>query len=120
MTTSSMEQFVEKIKDSKVLWALTAGNEEDWLVIESATKAEHDVFLLWSSADNARATCTDEWSDYTPTPISLTEYVDFWVEEFANENVLIGLDWADEQENIEVGVVELAQVLIESGVHQDK
>lgn len=127
MKVPAIQAFIALVKETKTVWALTASNEEEWLVIESQTTPNKEVFLLWSSADNARATCTDEWADYIPTPIALQEYVDFWVEELGNDNVLIGLDWADEAQNEgqnkakneEVGVVALAQEMIESGAHQD-
>ena len=119
-THQALLEFANKVKDSQTLWGLTAdAAEEDWVVVDSQEFENTEVLLVWSSEQAAQATCTDEWADYKPTSIPVAEYFDFWLEELGSDGVRIGTDWQDEQKNVEAEMVELARVLVESGVYQD-
>ncbi|MER2491645.1 DUF2750 domain-containing protein [Catenovulum sediminis] len=121
-THQALLDFAHAIKDSQVIWGLTAdAAEEDWVVVESLEFENTEVLLVWSSEAAAQATCTDEWADYKPTAIPVAEYFDFWLEALGKDGVRIGIDWQDDAENnVEAEMVELARVLAESGVYQDQ
>lgn len=113
-------EFAESIRQDQQMWALTAGNDEDWVVVDSQFNPEDEVFLVWSSQEAAQAACTDEWEIYTPSAIPVQEYLDFWVEELGAEGVLLGLNWQDDQENTEIKMIDLAKALLDTGVYKDK
>ncbi|MCU4675116.1 DUF2750 domain-containing protein [Catenovulum sp. 2E275] len=112
--------FAEAIRGDQKMWALTAGNDEDWVVVDSQFNPEDEVFLVWDTQEAAQAACTEEWEIYTPSAIPVQEYLDFWVEELGAEGVLLGLNWLDDQENIEVKMIDLAKVLLDTGVYKDQ
>lgn len=117
---AAIQAFVEKVRTSQTLWGLTADQaQEDWVVTDSQTYEDTEVLLLWHSQEEAAKTCTAEWEEYKPTEIPLQEYFDFWLEELGQDGVMIGLDWQDDGENIEVEMVELARILAESGVYKE-
>ncbi|WP_017443872.1 DUF2750 domain-containing protein [Gayadomonas joobiniege] len=117
---AAMQAFAEQVRSSQTLWGLTADPaEEDWVVVDSQSYEDTEVLLVWHSQEAAAATCTEEWSNYKPSAIPLAEYFDFWLEELGQDGVMIGLNWQDNGENIEVEMVELARVLAESGVYKE-
>lgn len=111
--------FAESIRNSQQMWALNAGNDEDWVVVDSQQFEEGEVFLVWSTEEAAKAACTDEWEIYTPSAIPVEEFLDFWVEELGKDGVLLGINWEDDQDNVEVEMVDLAKTILEIGVYQD-
>ena len=116
----ALVNFAEAIRKEQKMWALTAGNDEDWVVVDSQDDPNNEVFLVWDTQEAAQAACTEEWDIYTPSAIPVQEYLDFWVEELGADGVLLGLNWQDDQENIEVAMIDLAKVLLDSGVYKDQ
>jgi hypothetical protein len=105
--------FIDNVKEQQTLWGLQDESGEGWVVCDSSEYEATDVMPLWSSEAAAKSHCTDEWQDYLAAPISLTEFLEFWVSDLNDDGVLIGVDWQSEQECLEVDPIELAKELVD-------
>ncbi len=119
MTTqnSTLQTFLTNVKPSQALWALQDKDSEDWVVLDSIAFEDTEVMPLWSSAKLAQQHCIDEWVNYSPCKISLTDWFEFWLEDLNQDNVIIGVDWQvesdDEQEYLEMELADFTQALAE-------
>ena len=110
----ALSSFLNDVKPTQTLWALQDKETEDWVVLDSLQFEETDVMPLWSTQALAQAHCVEEWKDYTATAITLADWFEFWVDDLLADNVVIGLNWGNEQDNdLEVDLAELTQVLTE-------
>jgi Protein of unknown function (DUF2750). len=108
---ANYELLLTQARETGVLWGLQFG--EDWVVCDSNDFAETDVLPLWSSEEAARAHCVEEWSDYSPVAIDLEIFFDEWVNDLGEDGVLIGTNWNDDLDGLEVDPLELAKDLAE-------
>ncbi|KAF7772269.1 hypothetical protein PCIT_a2311 [Pseudoalteromonas citrea] len=107
---SELVTFVEKVRLGEQVWAL--GAEDGGVVVCESNQFETtDVLLVWDSAEKAQAQCKDEWQGYTPTPITLDEFLDEWVEDLNEDEALLGLNWNDENVCLEIEPTGLARAL---------
>ncbi|MFT5312740.1 MAG: hypothetical protein ACI8Z9_001221 [Paraglaciecola sp.] len=103
--------FMAQIKSTQTLWALQDPSSEGWVILDSINFENADVMPVWSSIELAKSHCADEWQDYVPMAISLADWLEFWVEDLAQDNVLIGVEWRDGGEYLEVELTEFSQIL---------
>ena len=108
---ANYQQLIDEARDSGHLWGLQFG--EDWVVCDSNEYSETDVLPLWTSEEAARAHCVDEWVDYKPMPIDLETFFEEWVNDLGEDGVLIGTNWNDDLDGLEVDPLELAKDLAE-------
>ena len=106
---ASYQQFIDEVRTSGQLWGLQFG--EEWVVCDSNEYAETDVLPLWSSEAAAKAHCIDEWDDYSPVAIDLESFFEEWVNDLSEDEVLIGINWDQELDGVEIEPMELAQEL---------
>ncbi|QTH64984.1 DUF2750 domain-containing protein [Psychrosphaera ytuae] len=110
---STQQQFFEEIAATQMIWALHDKETDGWVIVDSVQFEDTDVMLLWSRESIAQSNCTDEWAQYVPTQISVAEWLEFWVEDLATDNVMIGLDWQEDGECPEMELVEFSQKIAE-------
>lgn len=110
-TNTAPTDFVAQVKSTQILWALQDQESEGWVVLDSINFENTDVMPLWSSFDLAKQHCIDEWQDYVPKAISLADWLEFWVEDLAEDNVLIGVEWRDGGEYLELELAEFSQMV---------
>ncbi|WP_133471923.1 DUF2750 domain-containing protein [Paraglaciecola marina] len=110
-TNPASADFMAQIKQTQTLWALQDTASEGWVILDSVNYENTDVMPLWSSIELAQAHCIDEWQDYTPKAITLADWLEFWVEDLAEDNVLIGVEWLDGGEYLELELAEFSQML---------
>ncbi len=108
---SNLEAFVTDVKTSQKIWALQEPSSEDWVVLDSINFENTDVMPLWSNEALAKEHCIDEWKDYIATEISLAHWLEFWVEDLNEDGVIIGVNWQEEQECLEVELSEFTQAI---------
>lgn len=108
---ANFQMFVEEVRESGLLWGLRYG--EDWVICQSAEFEETDVMPLWSNEADARLHCAEEWADYEPDAIDLEEFLDVWVNDLDEDEVLIGPNWNSDLEGAEIEPIELAKVLVQ-------
>ncbi|MGB0894294.1 MAG: DUF2750 domain-containing protein [Parashewanella sp.] len=112
-TTSTLTTFVTGVEKEQHLWALQDSTGEGWVVCDSSQFEQTDVMPLWSSEELAQKNCTDEWQDYQVASISLNDFLEFWVSDFNDDGVMVGLNWQVDGECLEIDPIELAKQLVD-------
>jgi hypothetical protein len=110
-TNSPPADFMAQVTNTQIIWALQDQTSEGWVVLDSVDFENADVMPVWSSIELAKSHCIDEWQNYIPMAITLADWFEFWVEDLAKDNVLIGVEWRDGGEYIEVELAEFSQML---------
>ena len=108
---ANFQLFIEEVRESGQVWGLRYG--EDWVVCRSAEFEDADVMPLWSAEGDARLPCVDEWADYEPEVIELEEFLDIWINDLDEDDVLVGPNWNADLEGQELEPIELAKALVE-------
>lgn len=97
---ANFQLFIEEVRESGQVWGLRYG--EDWVVCRSAEFEDADVMPLWSAEGDARLHCVDEWADYEPEVIELEEFLDIWINDLDEDDVLVGPNWNADLEGQEL------------------
>lgn len=105
--------FFKYVKETQVLWALQDKASEDWVVLDSINFENTEVMPIWSSEENAKTHCIDEWADYTPAQINVAEWMEYWVEDLIEDGIIIGIDWQGDEQCLEIELAEFTQSLAE-------
>ncbi len=111
MTEKLLENFLQQVKPDQAIWALCEPSSEDWVVLDSIHFEETDVMPVWSSQEKAQAHCVEEWQSYQAAKITVSQWLEFWVEDLSQDNIVIGVDWADDNDCVELGLDEFSQQL---------
>lgn len=96
------QEFFAEIQATQMLWALQDKENEGWVVVDSANFENAETMPLWSTESMAQKSCTDDWAEYKPTQISVADWLEFWFEDLSEDNMIIGLDWQEDQECVEL------------------
>ncbi|BDM64641.1 hypothetical protein NFHSH190041_20930 [Shewanella sp. NFH-SH190041] len=107
----ALAAFIENVKAGQTVWGLQDETGEGWVVCDSAEYENTDVMPLWSTEALASAHCTDEWASYQAMPITLGEFLEYWVSDFNDDGVLVGIDWTGDEICLEMDPVMLAKEL---------
>ncbi|MFT5759791.1 MAG: hypothetical protein ACI9LM_004570 [Alteromonadaceae bacterium] len=110
---TTLTALMADIKPTQIFWALQDKVSEDWVVLDSMNFEETEVMPIWSSESLASLHCCDEWQDYVPTEITLAEWLEFWIEDLKEDNVVIGINWPVDGDCAEVELSEFSQALAE-------
>jgi hypothetical protein len=113
ITNAALVEFIKQVEPTQVFWALQDKESEDWVVLDSVNFEETEVMPIWSNESLATAHCCDEWQHYVPTTITLAEWLEFWIEDLKEDNIIIGINWPLEGECAEVELSEFSQKLAE-------
>jgi hypothetical protein len=96
MNTTTLTTFLADVKNKQSFWALQEKSGEDWVVLDSINFENTDVMPLWSTEELAQVHCVDEWEDYVPTKITLSDWLEFWLEDLSEDGVIVGINWQEE------------------------
>lgn len=107
-TRTVCEQFVEKTDKSAQIWGLES--TEGWAICVSQDDEDMQVMPFWSAQNNAQKYCVDEWQNYKATAIDRGEFIFDWLNGMANDDVMVGLDWLNDQDELEVDPTLLAEI----------
>ena len=119
MKSTILSTFLAAVKNTQSFWALQEKSSEDWVVLDSINFENTEVMPLWSSQDLAQKHCIDEWQQYVPVKISLSDWLEFWLEDLSEDGVIIGINWqeesshAEDNEYLELELSEFSQSLAE-------
>ena len=105
--------FLDEVKPTQQLWALQDKKSEDWVVLDSLNYDETEVMPLWSNEELATQHCTEEWADYVAIAISLADWLEFWIDDLVEDDVVIGINWLDEEDDLEIDLPEFTQALVD-------
>ncbi|MGB5444366.1 MAG: DUF2750 domain-containing protein [Psychromonas sp.] len=111
--TQVLAAFIAEVKPTQTLWALQDKESEDWVVLDSLNYEQTEVMPLWSNAELALQHCTEEWQDYLPAAISLADWLEYWVDDLVADNVVIGINWLGEDNDLEIDLSDFTQALAE-------
>ncbi len=113
MTEKLLADFLNQVKPEQAFWALCEPESQDWVVLDSIHFENTEVMPLWSNEALAKAHCVDEWASYNPAKITVAEWLEFWVEDLSEDNIIIGINWADDNDCEELGLDEFSQKIAE-------
>ncbi len=119
MNSTTLTAFLADVKSTQSFWALQDKSGEDWVVLDSINFENTEVMPLWSTQELAQQHCIDEWQQYVPTKITLSDWLEFWLEDLSEDGVIVGINWqeesndADEKEYLEIDLAEFSQSLAE-------
>jgi len=119
MDKTTLNTFLVDAKNAQSFWALQEKSGEDWVVLDSINFENTEVMPLWSSEELAQKHCIDEWQQYVPTKITLSDWLEFWLEDLNEDGVIVGINWqeestkAEENEYLELDLAEFSQSLAE-------
>ncbi|TWX51710.1 DUF2750 domain-containing protein [Colwellia hornerae] len=119
MNSTILSTFLVDVKTNQSFWALQEKTAEDWVVLDSINFENTEVMPLWSSQELAQKHCVDEWQEYVPTKITLSDWLEFWLEDLSEDGVIVGINWqeetseTDDNEYIELDLAEFSQALAE-------
>lgn len=108
---STLNDFLAQVKPSQLLWALQDKASKDWVVLDSIAYENTEVMPFWSSAELAKLHCIDEWSNYIPCEISLSDWLEFWLEDLNQDGVIVGVNWQGDDEYLEMDLADFTQAL---------
>ena len=111
--TNSLITFLDDVKSTQQLWALQDKKSEDWVVLDSVNYEQTEVMPLWSSEALATKHCVDEWKNYSATAITVADWLEYWVDDLLKDEVIIGLNWLDQDNDSEVDLAEFTHSLAE-------
>ena len=77
-------------------------------------QSENSVVMpFWSVESEAKRACTDDWSDYQPNPIRIDDFIDAWLHGLEEDNTLVGINWDETLEGVEIEPVILIDDLLD-------
>lgn len=109
--TPALVQFQEDVKTSQLLWGLQDKVSNDWVVMDSLNFEDTEVMPLWSTEALAAVHCIEEWEDYTPASITLADWFELWLEDLVQDDVIVGLNWVGDEDDLELGLAEFTEAL---------
>lgn len=89
------------------VWALESA--EGFALCPSVENEERDVLPMWSQPEFAELHAQDEWSAYKVVPISTEELLDEWLPGMHGDLALVGVNWNQEMEGLEVEPLDLLE-----------
>ncbi|MBA6251399.1 MAG: hypothetical protein ACI9O3_000982 [Colwellia sp.] len=119
MNSTILSTFLVDVKNNQSFWALQEKSAEDWVVLDSINFENTEVMPLWSSQELAQKHCVDEWQEYVPTKITLSDWLEFWLEDLSEDGVIVGINWQEETSDtndntyVELDLAEFSQALAE-------
>ena len=112
-TNPILTKFFADAKPSQQVWGLQDKSGEDWVVCDSVNFEDTDAMPLWSTQALAQEHCCDEWKAFKPTSISVSDLLEFWIEDLNEDNVIVGLNWVSEGECAELELAEFTQSVVD-------
>ncbi len=108
---ANYQRFIEHIQESGLVWGLQS--DDGWVIVDSAEYEETEVMPFWSDEAYAKQHCVGEWAHFAPVSVTLEEFVEDWLVGMDEDGVLVGPNWNDQLEGLEVEPAEIAKRLAE-------
>jgi hypothetical protein len=103
----NLDRFIVEALETGCVWGLEG--PEGFALCPSEDNDDVDVMPFWSQPEFAQAVCVDEWSVYKPVPVSLEEFLDEWVDGMHADILLVGINWTQDLEGMEMEPLDLAE-----------
>jgi hypothetical protein len=106
-TEDNIERFFTEVIASEVLWGLEG--PDGWALCPAEGEDDTDVMPFWSQREFAEPHCEGDWSEYRPTAIALEEFLDDWLPGLDKDGLLVGVNWDEELEGVEIAALDLLE-----------
>lgn len=110
ITKQRHERFIKKVCETGVVWGLE--NNEGLATSSSDEYEDNDgepigLICFWSEKALAKSCIMDDWNDYEPVEISLSNFIENWCIGMSNDGLLIGSNFDQNMFGFEVDPLEL-------------
>ena len=105
--TESLDRFVVEAIEQGCIWGLEG--PDGWALCGSEKYEDTDVMPFWSQEELARVHCQDDWKHYKPVAVELGEFLEDWLPGMHNDVVLVGINWDEELEGVEIEPLDLLE-----------
>lgn len=95
-----LETFCERVETSALVFGLSAEQDVGWAYAPSHVE-ETDVLLFFSTRELALACRAEEWADYHVIELPLELFLERWLPNMSDDDLLCGLDWSSELVGLE-------------------
>lgn len=102
-------RFIEDVLESGQVWGLQS--DEGWVVVDSTEFEDSEVMPFWSDEAYAKSHCVGEWEEFKPVAMDVDEFIEEWLVGMAEDGILVGPNWNDDLEGVEVEPEEIAEKL---------
>lgn len=85
------DRFVRRVRARGEVWGLES--PDGWAVSPSNLASLRSVMPFWSDRAYAARCASAEWSEYRPSAIPLTQFVDTWLPGMVRDGILVGTNW---------------------------
>lgn len=115
---ASYRKFIQRIVQSDSVWGLT--QDDTWATSSSAEYEDAEVILFWSDTEGAKTCAEDDWKEYKPESITLTEFLENWCVGMYGDQLLLGPDWDGNLSGREMEPLVVALDVVNELKHQGK
>lgn len=109
-TKGNHQEFIKKICETGVVWCLknSEGLATSNSTIYEGRKGEPiGLFCFWSDKALAQDCVLDNWDDYTPNQITLSEFIEDWCLGISNDGYMVGSNFDQNMIGSEVDALDL-------------
>ncbi|MFQ3175122.1 MAG: hypothetical protein ACJAYB_001870 [Psychromonas sp.] len=107
------ERFVEQVTAQQQLFGLYE-ETQGWANCHAHdNKDATAVYLFWSKAESAEKLRNEEWADYQVQAISLSLFLESWLDGMQKQQVFAGLNWDENLYGLEIEAMVLKNSLFE-------
>ena len=107
------EKFVEQVTAQQQLFGLYE-ETQGWANCHAHdNKDATAVYLFWSKAESAEKLRNEEWANYQVQAISLSLFLESWLDGMQKQQVFAGLNWDENLYGLEIEAMVLKNSLFE-------
>lgn len=109
------ERFIKEVCESEVVWIL--GNKTGYSTSGSNEYEDADgnllsVICVWSDKSMAISCAKEDWTEYQPTEISLSEFIENWCVGMFENSMLVGTNFDENMCGLESNPLDLIVELV--------
>jgi hypothetical protein len=110
ITKQKHERFIKKVCESEIVWGL---KNADGFANTSSNEYEDDneepleLMCFWSEKALAKACAKEEWKEYEPVEIQLSDFIENWCIGMANDNLMVGSNFDQNMFGFEIDPLDL-------------
>jgi len=113
------EKFVEQVIAQEQLFGLYE-ETQGWANCHAHdNKDATAVYLFWSEAESAEKLRNEEWANYQVQAISLSLFLESWLDGMQKQQVFAGVNWDENLYGLEIEAMVLKNSLIEKDQEQE-
>ena len=107
------EVFVDQVAEQQQLFGLF-DEKQGWANCHAHdNKDAQAVYLFWSQPDLAAKLQNEEWKDYKVEAISLSVFLESWLDGMQKQQVFAGVNWDENLYGLEIEAMVLKNAIIE-------